>query len=115
MREIRDTGLRMALLTNNIREWEHLWRALLPVDEIFVLVIDSGFVGMRKPDPRIYELTLARLPGIDAEDCLFVDDVAVNVEAAQARGMAAVHFRTNRQAMAEIRKILRLEPDPALR
>ena len=58
-------GHRMALLTNNVREWEHLWRSMLPVDEIFELVIDSGFVGMRKPDPGIYELTIARLAGIN--------------------------------------------------
>ena len=61
MREVRRSGRRMALLTNNVREWEPLWRSMLPVDEIFELVVDSGFVGMRKPDPPIYELTIARL------------------------------------------------------
>jgi putative hydrolase of the HAD superfamily len=109
MREIRREGHRMALLTNNVREWEHLWRSMLPVDEIFELVIDSGFVGMRKPDPKIYELTVARLSGINADDCLFVDDLLVNVEAAQAMGMAAVHFRDNEQAVPEIRALLRLD------
>ena len=99
----------MALLTNNVREWEHLWRSMLPVDEIFELVIDSGFVGMRKPDPGIYELTVARLSGINPDDCLFVDDLLVNVEAAQAIGMVAVHFRDNEQAIGEIRSVLRLQ------
>ena len=69
------------------REWEPLWRAFLPVDEIFETVVDSGFVGMRKPDPAIYELTLARLDGIEAAECLFVDDIEVNCEAARALGM----------------------------
>ena len=64
MREIKRSGRRMALLTNNVREWEPLWRSMLPVDEIFELVVDSGFVGMRKPDPPIYELTIARLGGV---------------------------------------------------
>ncbi len=41
---------RMAILTNNVREWEPIWRAKLPVDEIFETVVDSAFVGMRKPD-----------------------------------------------------------------
>ena len=50
MRELRDSGYRMALLTNNVREWEPLWRSMLPVDEIFEFVVDSGFEGMRKPD-----------------------------------------------------------------
>ena len=80
----------MALLTNNVREWEPLWRSMLPVDEIFELVVDSAFVGMRKPDPEIYELTLERLgDGVTRRaDCLFVDDIEVNVEAARDAGHA---------------------------
>ena len=64
----------MAMLTNNVREWEPLWRPMLPVDEIFETVVDSGFVGCRKPESQIYELTLERI-GAPAEACLFVDDV----------------------------------------
>ncbi|HVE69596.1 MAG TPA: HAD family phosphatase [Solirubrobacteraceae bacterium] len=96
-----ERGLRLALLTNNVREWEPLWRAKLPVDELFEVVVDSAFVGMRKPDPEIYELTLARL-GLPAPACLFLDDLDVNVEAARALGMPAIHFRTTPQAIAEI-------------
>jgi putative hydrolase of the HAD superfamily len=107
MRELRAGGRRMALLTNNVREWEPLWRSMLPVDEIFELVVDSAFVGMRKPDPPIYELTVKRLGGgIAASDCLFVDDVEVNVEAARQVGMTAVHFRDNEQAIGEIEAVL---------
>jgi putative hydrolase of the HAD superfamily len=111
MREIRASGRRMALLTNNVREWEPLWRSMLPVDEIFELVVDSGFVGVRKPDVEIYELTLARLNGVSAEECLFVDDVQVNIETARAIGMTAVHFRDNDQAIGEIRTALALGSD----
>jgi len=103
MRRSRASGKRMALLTNNVREWEPLWRSMLPVDEIFELVVDSAFVGMRKPDRPIYELTLERLgEGIEPGECLFVDDVAVNVETARELGMSAVHFRANEQAIPEI-------------
>ena len=104
MRELRDSGWRMALLTNNVREWEPLWRSMLPVDEIFEFVVDSGFEGVRKPDPEIYRRTVERLgDGIAAEACLFVDDVEVNVAAARELGMRAVRFRDNDQAIAEIR------------
>jgi putative hydrolase of the HAD superfamily len=106
MRKIRDGGRRMAMLTNNVREWEPLWRSMLPVDEIFELVVDSGFVGMRKPDAAIYKLTLERLGGVPAEECLFVDDSDVNVEAARELGMTAVHYRHNDQAIGEIRAAL---------
>jgi epoxide hydrolase-like predicted phosphatase len=107
MRELKDRGLRMAMLTNNVREWEPRWRSMLPVDEIFELVVDSAFVGCRKPDPEIYEITLERLgDGIAAGNCLFVDDIEHNVEAARELGMTAVHYREPEQAAAEIRSAL---------
>jgi putative hydrolase of the HAD superfamily len=101
MRELRDRGYRMALLTNNVREWEPRWRAMLPVDEIFEVVVDSAFVGMRKPEPAIYRLTCERL-GVEASQCLFIDDIEVNCAAARAIGMTAVHFRDDEQAIREI-------------
>lgn len=106
MSDLRDEGFRMALLTNNVREWEPLWRSKLPVDEIFETVVDSAFVGMRKPDHEIYALTVDRLDGIEAEDCLFVDDTQVNCIAARELGMEAVWFADNDQAIAEIRSLL---------
>jgi len=105
MRELKAEGRRMAMLTNNVKEWEPMWRSMLPVDEIFELVIDSGFVGCRKPEPQIYELTLERL-GLPAAACLFIDDLPHNVEGAQKAGLTAIHFRDNEQAIAEIRAAL---------
>ena len=106
MRELRDAGLRTALLTNNVREWEPLWRAKLPdVDEIFEVVVDSAFVGMRKPEPEIYALTLERLgDGLRADECLFVDDIELNCRTAEELGMRVVHFRDNQQAIEEVRE-----------
>lgn len=105
MRELKSTGKRMAMLTNNVREWEPLWRAMLPVDEIFEMVIDSAFVGCRKPEARIYELTMERLD-LPAEACILIDDMLPNCEGAREIGMSAVHFRDNEQAIAEIRAAL---------
>jgi putative hydrolase of the HAD superfamily len=104
-RALQARGIRMALLTNNVREWEPLWRSKLPVDEVFELVVDSGFVGMRKPEPGIYALTLERL-GLPGSACAFVDDLAVNVEAARAAGMHGVLFRDTDQAIAELDELL---------
>jgi putative hydrolase of the HAD superfamily len=105
MHELKASGLKMAMLTNNVREWEPLWRSMLPVDEIFEEIVDSAFVGCRKPEARIYELTLERV-GLPAEGCLFIDDLQPNVEGAEAAGMSAVRFRDNAQAIAEIRAAL---------
>jgi putative hydrolase of the HAD superfamily len=100
-RGLHARGVRFAMLTNNVREWEPHWRSKLPVDEIFETVVDSAFVGLRKPDPAIYAIVLERL-ALPAQACAFVDDIAVNVEAARALGFAAVHFRDTAQAIAEL-------------
>jgi putative hydrolase of the HAD superfamily len=104
MRDLRGRGLRMAMLTNNVREWEPLWRAKLPVDEIFEVVVDSAFVGMRKPEREIYELTLERLGDVRPEECVFVDDVDVNCAMAAELGMTAVHYQSPEQASEEIER-----------
>jgi epoxide hydrolase-like predicted phosphatase len=107
MRDARTRGFRMALLTNNVREWEPKWRSMVAVDEIFELVVDSAFVGLRKPEREIYELTVERLgDGIAPGDCLFVDDVEVNVQAARDLGMLGIRFRNNDQTIPEIRAAL---------
>jgi putative hydrolase of the HAD superfamily len=105
MRSLRARGCRLAICTNNVREWEPLWRAMLPVDEIFDVVVDSGFVGMRKPEPGIYELTLERL-GATADEAVLVDDIELNCDAARALGIRSVWFRSNDQAIAEIEAAL---------
>jgi putative hydrolase of the HAD superfamily len=108
VRELRGRGLRTALLTNNVREWEPQWRAKLPdVDEIFEVIVDSAYVGMRKPERGIYELTLERLGGsLRADECVFVDDIDANCDAAEELGMVAVRFQDAEQAIGEIERAL---------
>jgi len=105
MRGLRERGYKLAICTNNVREWEARWRAMLPVDEIFDVVVDSAFVGSRKPEPRIYQITLERL-GTAPEAALFVDDVEINCQGARELGIQAVHFRTTDQAIEEIEAAL---------
>jgi putative hydrolase of the HAD superfamily len=100
LRRLRGRGYKLAICTNNVREWEPLWRAMLPVDEIFDVVVDSAFVGTRKPEARIYELTLERL-GVKAEAALLIDDVEVNCTAARRLGIRAVWFQSTDQAIVE--------------
>jgi putative hydrolase of the HAD superfamily len=100
MRELSGRGYKLAICTNNVREWEQLWRAKLPVDELFDVVVDSAFVGVRKPERRIYELTLERL-GVPAEAALLIDDIEINCDAARSLGIEAIWFRSTEQAIAE--------------
>jgi putative hydrolase of the HAD superfamily len=101
----REHGLRFALCTNNVREWEPLWRAKLPIDELFEVVVDSAFVGTRKPEPEIYAITLERL-GLPGSACAFVDDLEINVDAAREAGMHGIVFRDNARAIAELASLL---------
>ena len=59
-RQLRADGYRTGLVTNNILEFREFWRPMIPLDELFDIVIDSSEVGVRKPDPRIYEIALGR-------------------------------------------------------
>ena len=106
MHDLKRRGYRMAMLTNNVREWEPLWRSMLPVDEIFELIVDSAFVGMRKPEREIYELTVERLGGVTPAECIFIDDTDVNCDAARELGMSAVNFKSNEHAIGEIEEAL---------
>jgi putative hydrolase of the HAD superfamily len=106
LRELRSArGVRLAMLTNNVREWEARWRTMLPVDELFEVVVDSAFVGMRKPEPEIYALTLERLR-LPASACVFVDDMELNCDAARAVGLAAVRFETTEQTVRDLDAVL---------
>ncbi len=106
IRELKGRGLRLGLLTNNVKEFGEHWRTMFPLEELFEEVVDSSHVGMRKPERGIYELTCSRM-GIEPGEAVFIDDNLDNVQAARAYGMEAVHFGENPwDALAEIEAIL---------
>jgi epoxide hydrolase-like predicted phosphatase len=90
VRELRLAGLKTALLTNNALEIRERWRAVLPLGELFDDIVDSSEVGVRKPDPAIYELALERLGGLTPESSIFLDDLPANLEVAERLGMRGI-------------------------
>ena len=72
----------------------------------FIPYMDGGILSYRdqviKPDPKIYQLLLKRYE-LKAQECVFMDDSAVNVEAARAEGFAGIVFETKEQAEKELR------------
>ena len=96
-RRLRAEGYRTALITNNVKEFGDGWRGLIPVDELFEVVIDSSHVGVRKPDPTIFSLATDAL-GVAPERCVFLDDFPGNVTAAEALGIRGVLVGTDRHA-----------------
>lgn len=107
VREVRDAGLRTAIVTNNIREFGAAWRAMLPLAELFDTVVDSCEVGVRKPDPRIFHIALEQLGGVAPERAVFLDDAPGNVRSARALGLRAIEVGAEHgPAVAELRALL---------
>jgi putative hydrolase of the HAD superfamily len=105
MRELKSSGYRIGLLTNNVKEFGDNWRAMFPIVELCDDVVDSSRVGMRKPERAIYELTCERL-AIKPSEAIFVDDNADNIAAAREYGMEVVHFVDPWIAIDEIDAII---------
>ncbi|MEQ1698796.1 MAG: HAD family phosphatase [Ilumatobacteraceae bacterium] len=87
--ELHGAGFRLGVLTNNVLEFREHWRSLMDFDRFFDDVVDSHEVGLRKPNPAIYQLALARL-GAAAGRTAFLDDVPTNVSAAEGVGIRGV-------------------------
>jgi epoxide hydrolase-like predicted phosphatase len=105
-RQLRAEGYRTAILTNNAREVGDDWRAIVPIDELVDVVVDSCLVGMRKPNPDIYRYT-AELLGVAVDRCVFLDDAPGNVAGAEAVGMRAILVDLDvAPALAELDKVL---------
>jgi putative hydrolase of the HAD superfamily len=73
--------------------------------ELFDAFVISGAEGFRKPDPRMYELGARRL-GVAPAACVFVDDLAFNLDPARELGMAVVHHTSAASTMAELERLL---------
>lgn len=99
--ELGRNGLKRAALTNFSAEKLALVRPRFAFFDWFDVMIVSGEVGMVKPDPGIYHLTLERL-ACQAQECVFIDDSLANVETARQLGFHAVHFQSPQQLRAAL-------------
>ena len=106
VRSLRAEGYRVGLITNNVREASSSWRALIPVDELFEVIVDSSEVGMRKPNPAIFLHALELLGGVEPGAAVFLDDAPGNVVGARLAGLHAIHVETPDQALAELDALL---------
>ena len=106
IRELKDAGYQLGLVTNNVREGSATWRAMLPVDELFHVVVDSSEVGMRKPNPAIYHHALALLGVADPAHAVFLDDAPGNVIGARRAGLHAIHVESPAQALMALDELL---------
>jgi putative hydrolase of the HAD superfamily len=100
----RAQGLKTGLLSNS---WGTSLYPRERLDPIFDVQVISGEVGLRKPDPAIFELTTDRL-GLPAETCVFVDDYPGNLTSAAEAGMMTVLHRDPARTIADLESLLGL-------
>jgi epoxide hydrolase-like predicted phosphatase len=103
LREARAAGLRTCLLSNS-------WANEYPRQDwgdFFDEVVISGEIGMRKPEPRIFEHALGKI-GLAGQECVFIDDIEANIVAARGLGIAGIHHRDADTTILELESVLRL-------
>ncbi|WP_428481100.1 HAD-IA family hydrolase [Pyruvatibacter mobilis] len=108
---VKENGLRVACITNNVSAGEGAGMATthekaLAVKSImdeFEHIIESSKAGVRKPHPRIYQMALEAL-GIEGPDAVYLDDLGINCKAAHEQGMAAIKVTSAEQAISDLEK-----------
>ncbi|MFD4674842.1 HAD-IA family hydrolase [Lentzea sp. NPDC058450] len=101
LRKARQQGLKTALLSNA----DGWWHPPTQLTTLLDVTVISGEVGLAKPDTAIYELTARKLD-LPTHQCVFVDDLAVNVRGAAEAGMVGVHHRSTRSTLEELEILL---------
>src|SRR5262249_32810686 len=104
IRTLKVRGLAVAALTNN-------WTAEGPRSErdelraLFDAFVEPSRVGMRQPEPRIYQHACAAL-GVRPDEAVFLDDIGTNLKAARALGMTTIRVEEPEAALAELARCL---------
>jgi putative hydrolase of the HAD superfamily len=105
LRRIREEGLRQACLTNNVAGTEAVRPELAEVMDLFDTVLESSKLGVRKPDPRFYELALGAV-GVAATEAVFLDDLGINLKPARALGITTIKVVDAGSALAELEEVV---------
>jgi putative hydrolase of the HAD superfamily len=115
LRRVR-TRYRVACITNNVKNGEGPGMArdaeralqIAEVMELFEHVVESSRLGLRKPDPRIYHYA-CELLGVEPRQCVYLDDLGINLKPARAMGMRTIKVVDPAQAIAELEAITGME------
>jgi putative hydrolase of the HAD superfamily len=113
---LKAEGYTLGCITNNVPSGkgagmamsDEKAEAVADIMARFDHVIESSKVGVRKPDPRIYQMMCEAL-SVEAADCIYLDDLGINCKPAAALGMAAIKVSNGAQALADLGGLLELE------
>jgi putative hydrolase of the HAD superfamily len=113
--ELKQAGFALGCITNNVRAGRGTAMAAnaekaAAVEAVMVRfdhVIESSKAGVRKPDPRIYQMMCEALD-VAPSQCIYLDDLGINCKPAAALGMAAIKVTSGEQALADLSALLPL-------
>jgi putative hydrolase of the HAD superfamily len=114
---VKDAGLLVACLTNNVDSgnvdsgnFDGRDRAarIAEIMARFDVIVESSKIGVRKPEPRFYEIA-CELLGVQPEECVFLDDLGINLKPAAAMGMTTIKVTSAAQAITDLGTALGLE------
>ena len=109
LHRLKDSGLLLGLLTNNVTSGDGRMgtSGRQEVLALFDAIVESSVVGVRKPEPRFYELACAQL-SIDPTEAVFLDDLGINLKPASAMGMRTIKVVDPDVALKELEAMLGL-------
>jgi putative hydrolase of the HAD superfamily len=118
VRRLREAGLPLALLSNNVAPMERIG----PLGELlglFDAIVESSVEGVRKPEPEIYRRALIRLSEavgrpIEATGCAYLDDLGINLKPARELGFSTIKVVEPAAALAELSELVGFRLDDAL-
>ncbi|MEO5724846.1 MAG: HAD-IA family hydrolase [Ilumatobacteraceae bacterium] len=106
--EVKAAGYKTACLTNNIggeHKSSERDSTIAEIMERFDVVVESSKVGVRKPEPSFYEMA-CRMLEVQPHECIFLDDLGINLKPAAAIGMTTIKVISGEQAIADLRNAL---------
>jgi putative hydrolase of the HAD superfamily len=117
VRRLKDAGLPLGLLSNNVAPMERTGD-LGELLALFDAIVESSVEGVRKPEPEIYRRALTRLSAavgreITADDCAYLDDLGINLKPARAQGFATIKVVEPAAALAELSELVGFPLTPA--
>jgi putative hydrolase of the HAD superfamily len=108
LRRVVQSGFHTACLTNNVVSDGPQRPEVAEVMALFGHVVESSKVGCRKPEERFYEIA-CELVGVEPDECVFLDDLGVNLKPAAAMGMTTIKVVAPDQALDELESVLGID------
>ncbi|PVZ88913.1 HAD family phosphatase [Serratia sp. S1B] len=105
IKDMRNAGHRVGILTNNVIEWQPYWQAMVGLNNIVEHIVDSCKVQCRKPEHKFFAIA-EQVAGVAPQQCVLIDDLLENCLSAEKRGWQTIQFINNEDCFEKLHKII---------